>query len=56
MIQHIYPIGDLKEHETDGKPCWCRPEEEVVGLTGLLIIHNSADGREAYEKGERKVS
>ncbi len=48
---HIYPVNDVRDHETEGKPCWCAPtvdEEEGV------IIHNAMDGREAYETGERK--
>jgi len=48
---HIYPIDDLKLHETEGNPCWCTPRVEE---NGQLIIHNSLDGREAYETGKRK--
>lgn len=56
MIQHIYPLNDLKEHETNGENCWCEPTEEEIANNGLLIIHNSADGRELYEQGIRKVN
>jgi hypothetical protein len=49
---HVVPIDDLREHSTDSdKPCWCKPEIE-----GRLIIHNSMDGREQFETGERKAS
>lgn len=47
---HCYPVGDLREHEISEK-CWCRPEW-VDGV----IVHNSMDGREAFESGERKPS
>lgn len=53
MIQHVYPLNDLKEHQTDGRQCWCNPTIEECGY---LIIHNSADGREDYENGIRKFN
>jgi hypothetical protein len=50
---HVVPIDDLREHSTDSdKPCWCKPEEEEDGV----IVHNSMDGREKFETGERKMS
>lgn len=48
----VYPIGDLRDHTIDGCPCWCGAEKDEHGI----IVHNSADGREKVEKGERKVS
>ncbi len=48
---HVYPINDFKEHFTDGRLCWCGPKSERG-----LVIHNSMDGREKYETGERKPS
>lgn len=48
---HIVPLSDLREH--GGADCWCQPEL----LDGWDIIkHNSMDGREAFERGERRVS
>lgn len=47
---HVVPIDDLREHESDG--CWCRPEDDEDGFT----VHNSMDGREAFENGQRKPS
>lgn len=48
---HVYPLNDLKEHLTeDHTSCWCHPEENEDGV----IVHKSADGREAYETGQRK--
>ena len=50
---HVVPINDLKSHVTVGRQCWCNPKLEE---DGALIIHNSADGREKFETGERKRS
>jgi len=50
---HVVPIGDLREHSTDSdKACWCHPIETEDGV----IVHNSMDGRELYETGERRPS
>lgn len=50
---HVIPTNDLREHSTDSAvPCWCRPVENDDGV----IVHNSMDGREAFETGERKPS
>ena len=36
-----------------GEDCWCRPTvEEHPGVR--LVVHNSTDGREAYETGQRQ--
>lgn len=45
---HVYPINDLREHEVEGKKCWCNPTEEEG-----VIIHNSMDRREEYEQGRK---
>ena len=50
---HVQPVDDYREHDTSPN-CWCKPvqdEEEP-----RLYVHNSMDGREKYETGERKVS
>lgn len=47
-VYHIYPIGDLREHNTDGADCWCSPQHE-----GDMIVHNSMDRREEYEQGRK---
>lgn len=50
---HIYPLDDLREHETnDHVSCWCRPTMNEEGN----IVHHSMDGREAFEQGLRKPS
>ncbi len=52
-IYHVVPIDDLREHSTDSDVvCWCKPVEDEYGV----IVHNSMDGREKYEIGERKLS
>lgn len=49
---HIFPCDDLRPHDTEhGLGCWCRPFEDDG-----MIVHNSMDGREAFERGERRVS
>lgn len=52
FVQHIVPTDDLYEHELMPS-CWCKPEIDPVDF---LAIHNSADNREAFERGERKLS
>jgi len=49
---------DIKEHATEGDECWCRPETKEVFhsngvLAGWIVVHNSSDGREQYETGQR---
>lgn len=55
---HIVPIGDSRDHVAS-EACWCSPEEDPddneYGLAPVFI-HNSADGREAFEQGLRKPS
>jgi hypothetical protein len=45
---HVVPIDDLREHEPS-PACWCRPREAEP----RVFVHNSLDGRELYERGER---
>lgn len=47
----VWPRDDLRAHDLVGMGCWCKPSDD-----GDLIIHNSADGRELFERGERKPS
>ena len=52
MSLHVYPLGDVIEHEmTDD--CPCRPRSEAVdrpdGSFGWLVVHHSLDGREQEE-------
>lgn len=49
---HTVPVHDTYNHLAS-KKCWCAPE---VDEEFKLIIHESADGREKFETGERKPS
>jgi hypothetical protein len=55
-IEHIYPLDDLAAHNTNGGPCSCQPRVESGDIEGyvvkVLVIHNSFDGREAFEAKE----
>jgi hypothetical protein len=50
---HVYPVGDLVEHDTDGGECVCGPTVEPVeredGSFGWVTTHHSLDGREQNE-------
>lgn len=51
---HVVPCDDLRGHELCPQ-CWCRPrDDEEVG--DAVMVHNSMDGREAFERGERQPS
>ncbi|MDO8533521.1 MAG: hypothetical protein Q7S17_02105 [Xanthobacteraceae bacterium] len=57
LIWHVVPVDDIREHDDHlcrGK-CWCRPEIIEDGIN-YIVVHNSADGREAYETGQRKLN
>jgi len=56
-VYHVYPRNDLEEHYLEcvypaiGSPycpCKCDPQFKEEG-DGLLIVHNSFDGREGVE-------
>ena len=53
---HVYPTGDLIEHEATGDGCPCGPALEAVprddGSYGWLLTHHSLDGREKSEPKE----
>lgn len=49
-VSHVIPIDDLREH-SETADCWCDP---FLDYEDMIVIHSSADGREAYETGERK--
>lgn len=51
---HVVPINDLREHDLNGS-CWCKPALDN-DYSYPIWIHNSMDGREAFERGERKPS
>ena len=47
----VYPVADLREHQTFGSKCWCQPI-----INDGVVIHNAMDQREKYERGERRPS
>lgn len=49
---HITPMEDLRPHDL-GAGCWCRPVEDTE--FPHIWVHQSLDGREAYESGERAL-
>lgn len=46
----VVPLDDLRPH-VNSVDCWCGPL-----FQGEVLVHNSADRREDYEDGVRKVS
>lgn len=46
----VVPVNDLRPHSI-GDGCWCDPHYD-----GGILVHNSMDCREAYERGERQAS
>lgn len=51
---HVVPLNDLREHDLNGS-CWCRPTLDD-SQSDPIWIHNSMDGREKFETGERLPS
>jgi len=45
----VIPVDDLREHSLNN--CWCDPRDDDG-----VVVHNSLDGRELYERGDRKPS
>ena len=51
-IYHIIPENNFRDHD-ESSDCWCKPKSDEGDR---LFIHNSMDGREKFETGERKYS
>jgi hypothetical protein len=47
----VWPLDDIQQHDLDNPDCSCGTFFE-----GHILVHNAFDGREQYERGERKVS
>ena len=47
--RHVSPIDDLRPHEKS-ETCWCHPFRDCE-----VIVHNSMDRREEYERGRLKM-
>lgn len=52
FAQHVVPVDDLREHDLT-PDCWCTP---TVDSVSFVAVHNAADQREKFERGERKPS
>ena len=48
---HVWPLGDLRPHQIDNPDCACG-----TFFVDHILVHNAFDGREQYERGERKMS
>lgn len=46
-MQHVYPVNDLHQHDTESMNCQCGPK---VDWKNSVIVHRSYDGREGREK------
>ena len=50
---HVLPIKDDSDHTVDST-CECHPRVDLED--GLVIIHNSFDGREVLEEANRIIN
>lgn len=50
--QHIYPLGDIFEHDFSGLDCDCNPS---IDWNGELVIHKAFDGRDLIAEIEQKL-
>ncbi len=48
---HVYPLDDLKDHDTTdtGNTCECNPQVIIEPDSDIIVVHNSFDAREAVE-------
>ena len=51
---HVYPLDDLREHDTESDNCPCQPRIEYVGEGGKVVVHNAWDKREFLERWEEE--
>jgi hypothetical protein len=49
--QHIVPLNDLIEHNTDGLDCPCNPD---IDFDDRIVIHSALDRRECFEQNQIK--
>lgn len=50
-IIHVLPINDMHKHAEEGHSCLCNPKIKIEN-GHMIVIHNSWDGRELYERNE----
>lgn len=52
---HLVPCNDMFTHKVS-PDCWCHPtKERNEDNNTTLYVHSSADGREYYEPGQRRL-
>jgi hypothetical protein len=44
---HVVPLADLRDHEFSDQ-CWCGPWRHE----SFVVVHDAADQRQKYERGE----
>ena len=52
---HVLPVNDLKDHDEVGLECKCGPRVEKQSEGHFLVIHNSFDKCELFEKNHKHV-
>ena len=49
---NVIPLEDYRPHDNT-EACWCTPRRDPD--EPRVIVHNSLDGREQYERGELQL-
>ena len=52
---HVIPIDDDEPH-TLSRKCECRPFPNAIDEISTIVVHNSFDGREAYEEAMKLLN
>ena len=52
-MQIVVPVDDIMPHDEESTLCPCEPKVEFIN-GGMLIVHNSFDGRELREKCQER--
>lgn len=53
MFTHIWPVNDLKEHDTESLNCECNP---LIDWNDMVVVHNAFDRREIIEQANSIVN
>jgi hypothetical protein len=46
---HVVPVNDLRERASR-RDCWCQPRLIREAGAAVVVVHQSADGRELVEQ------
>ncbi len=49
---HVYPLNDVREHDTESTLCPCKPRIDWSGPEAI-VVHHAWDHREVHEELER---